>query len=49
MIAHVGGVPVEELVPLALAGGALWAAALVSMRARVARLLQARRAARPSR
>ena len=49
MIAHVAGVPVEELAPLALAGGALWTAGLVSMRARVVRLRQARRAARPSR
>ena len=28
ILAHVGGVPVEELLPLAVSGGALWVAEL---------------------
>lgn len=44
--AHVGGVPVEELAPALLAGGAVW---LAAARAQVARVAQARRAARASR
>ena len=37
MIAHISGVPVEELLPLAYGGGAMWAAARVMARRRLGR------------
>ena len=37
MIAHVGGVPVEELVALVLGGGTAWAAGAAWLRALVGR------------
>ncbi len=38
MIAHVGGVPVEELIPLAYGGAAMWTALRVMAGRRFRRL-----------
>ena len=38
MIAHIGGVPVEELLPLAYGGSAMWMAARVMAWRRFRRL-----------
>ena len=43
MFAHVGGVPVEELVPLALVSGGMLASALHRLRSRVRGLRDANR------